>query len=331
VALVDNINKVIYWDEVNWQWFPYIKIEGEKLKVRDFNQGINMYKDVHSREEIIDLLSEEGYLFSSLSSLGVTEISKGCYLYNGTIYRKIGEGSFKNFSQFLSMVTGWSLGYIYKQLKGLGVVSKQWIEELNSKKSKITFQGKVYNSYSEFTKEYGLSKAYLHSKLDKGFSLEEIVTNYKSPRMSMKDHLGNKFSSVNEMVKHWDISYSAYKRRLDRGWSLEKTLTTPVKKKTIVKECVDFKGNVFPSIKSMAENYEVPYSTLYKLITGGMTPEEALEYLLSKREVTDHLGNSFTSYNKMAKFYGIKSGTLSTRLKRGWTLEEALTGKRKER
>lgn len=135
MALLDNVNKVIYWDEVNWQWFPYIKIEGEKLKVRDFNQGINMYKDVHSREEIINLLLEEGYLFSSLSSLGVTEISKGCYLYGGTIYRKIEEGSFKNFSQFLSMVTGWSLGYVYKQLKGLGVVSKQWIEELNSKKN----------------------------------------------------------------------------------------------------------------------------------------------------------------------------------------------------
>ena len=149
----------------------------------------------------------------------------------------------------------------------------------------------------------------------------------------MKDHLGNKFSSVNEMAKYWGISYFAYKGRLDRGWSLEKILTTPVKKKTIVKDCVDFKGNVFPSIKSMAENYEVPYSTLYQHITRGMSPAEALEYLLSqekgKQEVTDHLGNSFSSYSKMAEFYKIPSGTLSTRLKRGWSLEEALTGKRK--
>lgn len=82
----------------------------------------------------------------------------------------------------------------------------------------------------------------------------------------------------------------------------------------------------------MAENYEVPYSTLYQHITRGMSPAEALEYLLSqekgKQEVTDHLGNSFSSYSKMAEFYKIPSGTLSTRLKRGWTLEEALIGKR---
>lgn len=331
MALIDNVYKVIYWDEVNWQWLPFVRIKDGKLKVKDFNQGITTYKSVHSREEIINLLSEEGYLFSSLSSLGVTEISKGCYLYKGTIYRNIEGGFLKNFPQFLSMVTGWSLGYVSKQLKGSGVVSKQWVKELKSKKFKIEFRGNVYNSYSELSEAYGFSNAYLHSKLAKGFSLEQVVAKYKSPRIPMKDHLGNKFSSVNEMAKHWGISYSAYKKRLDEGWSLEKILTTPVKKETF-KECVDFKGNVFPSMKSMAKSYRVPYSTLCLRVSRGMTPAEALEYLLSqekgKQEVTDHLGNSFSSYSKMAEFYKIPSGTLSTRLKRGWSLEEALTGKR---
>ena len=27
MALVDYQNKVIYWDEVNWKWLPYIRIE----------------------------------------------------------------------------------------------------------------------------------------------------------------------------------------------------------------------------------------------------------------------------------------------------------------
>ena len=230
MALIDNVNKVIYWDEVNWQWLPFVMIKNGKLKVKDFNQGIKTYKDVHSREEIINPLLEEGYLFSSLSSLDVTEISKGCYLYKGTIYRKNKGDSLKNFPQFLSMVTGWSLGYVSKQLKGSGIVSKQWVEELKSKKFKIEFRGNVYNSYSELAEAYGFSNAYLHSRLAKGFSLEQIVSKYQSPRIPMKDYLGNKFRSVNEKIKHWGIPYSAYKKRLDTGWSLEKTLTTPVKR-----------------------------------------------------------------------------------------------------
>lgn len=60
MALIDNVNKVIYWDEVNWQWLPFVRIKDGKLKVKDFNQGITTYKSAHSREEIINLLSEEG-------------------------------------------------------------------------------------------------------------------------------------------------------------------------------------------------------------------------------------------------------------------------------
>ena len=166
----------------------------------------------------------------------------------------------------------------------------------------------------------------LYKQLAKGFSLQDIVSHHARKRFA--DHLGNRYEKLEDMLSNWGISYSAYKRRLDEGWSLEKILTTPVKKKTF-KECVDFKGNVFPSIRCMAETYGVPQSSIRYHVKRGKSPEEALKYLLDEKpKVKDHLGNTFSTVNKMAEYWGINGMLYRNRRSRGWSLEEALTGKR---
>lgn len=329
MALLDNQNKVIYWDEVNWQWLPFVTARVMGAKVYFLLQYNRSHTNVRNKDEVISFLISEGYTFYPISSLGITEISLGCYLYNGKVYQKEGGRPTKNLVTLLSLISGKSQQTILRNLKGRGVLSKEQIKTLATERKSIEFNGKVYRSYSEIAKEYGFFTDVLYKQLAKGFSLQDIVSHHARKRFA--DHLGNRYEKLEDMLSNWGISYSAYKKRLDEGWSLEKILTTPVKKKTF-KECVDFKGNVFPSMKSMAKSYRVSYSTLCLRVSWGMTPAEALEYLLSqekgKQEVTDHLGNSFSSYSKMAEFYEIPSGTLSSRLGRGWSLEEALTGKR---
>ena len=139
MALIDNQNKVVYWDEVNWQWLPFVKISNGRALVRVAQQNKKLYKSVNSKEHILSVLEEEGYSICPLSELGIVELFRGCYLYNGKVYKK--EGSpIKSLPSLLSLITGMSFNRINKQLKGFGVMSKKQINKLVLENSVIIFQ-----------------------------------------------------------------------------------------------------------------------------------------------------------------------------------------------
>lgn len=315
MALIDNQNKVIYWDEVNWQWLPFVSISV-----------------VNSREGIIKFLFEEGYTLYSISNLGISEISLGCYLYNGKIYKKAEGRPLKNLTSLLCLISGKSSKTINKELKGMGLLSKENIDSLLSKRDTIEFDGKVYKHLSDLARDYEINPSYLSNRLSKGLTLNNIIPAYSRKRIS--DHLGNRYRILEDMLNYWGISFKAYKKRKERGWSLEKILTTPIKTTQTAHEC-DFDGKVFPSIILMAKEYGVSHTSILYHMKKGKTPAEALSYLLSNgrhaRIVKDHLGNSFSSKVKMSEHWGVNYDTFRDRIKRGWSLEESLTGKRRER
>lgn len=337
MALLDTLNNIIYWDEVNWQWLPYVstKVNRGKLVTRLKRNG--SYASKISREIVIQFLIDKGYSFRSLESIGVVEVSLGCYLYKGNVYQRDGGHILKNFSTFLSMVSGKSQTYIFNYLKGKGVLDKSQLVELVSTQKVIEYKGKVYKSYLEFVKEYGFSRTYLKKCQVKGMSLDEIVSNYKDFKDGRVDHLGKEFKTEKEMAKHWGISLEVYKGRRRSGWSLEKSLTTPTRSVREPVKYRDFKGRVFSSAKSMAKEYKVSSTTLLRMLDDGKSTEEVTRFL-SQRVVqrrkgvtcSDHLGNSFPTKSEMSAHWGISKSTFDGRLRRGWSLEEALTGKRKK-
>lgn len=337
MSLLDTLNNIIYWDEVNWQWLPYVstKVNRGKLVTRLKCNG--SYSSKISREIVIQFLKDKGYSFRSLESIGVVEVSLGCYLYKDKVYQRDGGHPLKNFSTFLSMVSGKSQTYIFNYLKGRGVLSNLQLDELFSTQNVLEYKGKVYKSQLEFVKEFGFSRTYLKKCKDKGMSLDEIVSNYKNFKDGRVDHLGKEFKTEKEMAKHWGISLEVYKGRRRSGWSLEKSLTTPTR---LVREPVkyrDFKGRVFSSAKSMAKEYKVSSTTLLRMLDGGKSTEEVTHFLSqrvvqTRRGVTcsDHLGNSYHTKSEMLKQWGMSKSTFDGRLRRGWSLEEALTGNREK-
>lgn len=337
MALLDTLNNIIYWDEVNWQWLPYVSTKVNKGKLVTRLKRNGSYTSKISKEIVIQFLIDKGYSFRSLESIGVVEVSLGCYLYKGNVYQRDGGHILKNFSTFLSMVSGKSQTYIVNYLKGRGILSNLQLEELFSTQKVLEYKGKVYKSQLEFVKEYGFSRTYFVKCLNKGMSLDEIVSNYRNFKDGRVDHLGKEFKTEKEMAKHWGISLEVYKGRRRSGWSLEKSLTTPTR---LVREPVeyrDFKGRVFSSAKSMAKEYKVSSTTLLRMLDEGESTEEVTHFLSqrvaqTRRGVTcsDHLGNSFPTKSEMLAHWGISKSTFDGRLRRGWSLEEALTGKRKK-
>lgn len=337
MTLLDTLNNIIYWDEVNWQWLPYVSTKVNKGKLVTRLKRNGSYTSKISREIVIQFLIDKGYSFRSLESIGVVEVSMGCYLYKGKVYQRDSGHPLKNFSTFLSMISGKSQTYIFNYLKGRGVLSNLQLEELLSTQKVLEYKGKIYKSQLEFIKEYGFSRTYFMKCLNKGMSLDEIVSNYRNFKEGRVDHLGKEFKTEKEMAKHWGISLEVYKGRRRSGWSLEKSLTTPTR---LVRESIeyrDFRGRVFSSAKSMAKEYKVSSTTLLRMLDGGKSTEEVTRFLSQRvvqgrRGVTcsDHLGNSFPTKSEMLSRWGISKSTFDGRLRRGWSLAEALTGNKKK-
>lgn len=337
MALLDTLNNIIYWDGVNWQWLPYVstKVNRGKLVTRLKRNG--SYTSKISKEIVIKFLKDRGYSFRSLDSIGVVEVSLGCYLYKDKVYQRDGGHPLKNFSTFLSMISGKSQTYIFNYLKGRGVLSNLQLEGLLSTQKVLEYKGKIYKSQLEFIKDYGFSRTYFMKCQTKGMSLDEIVSNYKNFKDGRVGHLGKEFKTEKEMAQHWGVSLEVYKGRRRSGWSLEKSLTTPTRSVREPVKYRDFKGRVFSSAKSMAKEYKVSSTTLLRMLDGGKSTEEVTHFLSQRvvrrrRGVTcsDHLGSSFPTKSEMLAHWGISKSTFDGRLRRGWTLEEALTGKRKE-
>lgn len=328
MALIDNQNKVIYWDEVNWQWLPFVHVRLHKTTEQVIFSQERSSLRVNSKEEVLSLLKEKGYTLSSILNLGITEVYLGCYLYKGRVYQRDGK-PIKSLPILLSSISGKSVGGIRERLKGLGVLTEEQIESIVSKRDVIEFNDRVYSSYYELSKDYGIPLSTILKWVSKGLILDKMVFNYVNK--SIEDHLGNKYSKVVDMLNAWGISHRLYQGRKNRGWSLEKILTTPINKTQVGKKCVDFNGKEFQSISLMAKEYGVSTSSLAYHTEKGKTPAEALKILLSegkKHQVKDHLCNYFSSYSKMTEYWGVGYNTFKKRRNNGWSLEESLTGKK---
>lgn len=224
MALIDLQNKVIYWDEVNWQWLPFVSlrvVSGKKYSLLKYKDN---YSYVNSKEGVLELLIKEGYTLSSIANLGITEVSLGCYLYNGKIYSRDGGRPLKNLTSLLSLISGKSSQAINKKLKGMGLLSKEQVDSLLSRKrGTIEFDGIIYKNFSELAKDYDFHPSYLSKRLSQGSSLDKIIPYYSRKKVS--DHLGNRYRNVEDMLDYWGISLKVYRKRKERGWTLEEALT----------------------------------------------------------------------------------------------------------
>lgn len=328
MALIDYSNKVIYWDEVNWHWLPYITYRKTKNNVVCILKYRGITEEVNSLEDVPNFLIRMRYSLQPLSKLGITELSLGVYMYEGSIYYEKGRKPIKTLSKLLSLMSGKSQDNMSAQLRGLGVLNEKRVRDLVSEKS-LNFRGKVYSSYSKLARRYGVSHTTLLKRVREGTSLEDIISEYENTKIV--DHLGKEYKTEKEMFTAWSITRNAYAHRKDLGWSLEDILTTPVRSLRSKDTWVDFNGKAFPSLTAMCKEYGVSRESITLYMKEGMSPGDAIKGMLSRRnsrsKVTDHLGNEFSSYTKMLEHWGVYGSTFRYRMENGWSLEEALTSK----
>lgn len=122
--------------------------------------------------------------------------------------------------------------------------------------------GNVYKSINEMCRQYGITKTVLRSRIELGWTLQQILENpaKKINYEKVKDHLGNEFSSRKEMCQYHNVNEHTFKERMMRGWSVEKALNP----KSLGKiESIDHEGNQFGSIFEMCIHWNLSLSTFF--------------------------------------------------------------------
>lgn len=93
---------------------------------------------------------------------------------------------------------------------------------------KVVYKGETYSSRTELARKLGIPETTFFNKLNKGFSVEEII---EQANGKVEDHLGNIYPSVSKMCSYYGLEQRTFRYRRKRGMSLEESLTTPVKGK----------------------------------------------------------------------------------------------------
>lgn len=110
---------------------------------------------------------------------------------------------------YARMRMGWSLEKI------LTTPARQIVEKT------VIYKGKKYPSRTALAREFGIPETTFFTKLDKGFSVEEII---EEKREKVLDHLGNEYPSLRKMCLHYGVDFGTFRKRIKRGKSLEEAL-----------------------------------------------------------------------------------------------------------
>lgn len=268
MALVDYNNKVIYWDEVNWQWLPHIRVISNGCCY--FLKDGKTYP-IRRKEDALSFLRNQGYRLTPIQVLGVSEISQNLFLYKGKLYEV---SNFKpSIAILISGIIGKDSAWVSRKIRGRGILSETIFDELLLG-VKFEYGGKSYTGYNHLAKELGIPYSAIYKGLSEGKTLEKIIKNRKTRKV--KDHLGNKFNSTKEMLSYWGIPRYNYNKRLEEGWTQEKALTAPVSYSNEAKKCKDHLGNSFESKFAMSKSWGVNPYTVDTRLRRGWTLEEAL-------------------------------------------------------
>lgn len=120
--------------------------------------------------------------------------------------------------------------------------------------------GNKFASINAMCKQYGITKTTLRSRIELGWTLDEILKNpsKKLNHIPTEDHLGNKYKTQKDMLNAYNVHELTYKHRKSLGWSLQECLegkqTEPIK---------DHLGNVYGTILELCLYWNIRESTYH--------------------------------------------------------------------
>lgn len=203
-------------------------------------------------------------------------------LYKGKEYESIVELAKKlNIKQY-------KIEYKLKEGKSVG----EAVEEIENNEGRswevkeIVYRGKTYKGVSALSREVGVGRNVINSRLDKGWSIEEAVETAVG-KVRTTQHIvykGKRYTSIKELADSKGIVYNRIRTRLKDGWSVEEAVEKGIvesREDRGVKE-IEYEGKRYMGVSNVARAAGVNRSTLMLRLKKGMSIEEAVEDIKRK-------------------------------------------------
>jgi hypothetical protein len=159
-----------------------------------------------------------------------------------------------------------------------------------------------------------------------GFNLQEGGISWTKQGQDV-EYGGVVYPSYSALAKAFGITEKLLDGRRRWGWSLSDALNTPLNSKNSHSKAVTFRGVYYPSLKDLANSYDINPRDLYQKLDLGWELDEALGLSARQpktRKAVVIAGKTFDTISSAARFYGKSPRETYARLQRGLTLEEAL-------
>ncbi|RHR56333.1 hypothetical protein DWX10_06445 [Clostridium sp. AF18-27] len=137
------------------------------------------------------------------------------------------------------------------------------------------------------------------------------------------EYKGKQYASKLALCQEYGISTSMLINRMKSGWSLEEALETQVGEKSTNGVPVVFEGIRYPSVKSLAKELELPYSSLLHFYERKNDIQEAVECCRTfGRQELELWGKRYDSLADIAHQFGLSYYRLLSRTEQGVGVEE---------
>lgn len=331
MALIDDYNKVIYWDGVNWQWLPYInfKVKEGSYRYRHKLLELKGSSVVCGREEVINLLEQLGYSLE-LYPKSILEVKKGLFLYEGVLIDDC-----SSVRSFVCKAFNISQSSAFRLFRKSITLEEALIKSKSISKNHIPvrFKGMDFDSATSAAKYLGCTVNKLLVVLPFiGKYPEELLDRYLESSYGafrpVQCSNGLWYVNMKEAAYDLGLSINSVRRYKDSKGVIQ--LDEYLHSKT----SLTIKGVNYESFKDLANHLGVPYHHVKRRFKRFQELNVPLDYLEDWADINniiptqDHLGNWFPHKETMLNYYGVTQGTFYNRISRGWSLEETLTGKR---
>lgn len=191
----------------------------------------------------------------------------------------------------------------------------------------IEYQGEIYESISELASAYNVKVSTLHSRLNRGWSLEKALESSSvdvNARCKGVSYKGVTYSSFVDLAMTLKVEYSMF-MNIYRGRGckdIDKTLNF-YKNKT--KKYI-LHGNVFNSLSDVATYYGLDDAIFYKAHSknkGALSLQDCVKQCLLDSEVT-FKGKKYKNLDSLLSCYNLTHSLFHTRLGIGWDLARAI-------
>lgn len=136
---------------------------------------------------------------------------------------------------------------------------------------------------------------------------------------------GKLYPPKTELCQEFGIDYNLFVQREMRGWSIEDAIKTGVGELWANRTPVEFRGILYPSVKSVADEYGLSYSRLSHFYYRNNDIDQAVQRCVESQGVSIELwGRSYYGVSDVAMKFGLKYAALVWRMRDGTGLEQAV-------